>query len=202
MEKTIHFELPEEASNVAAPDKGEAGKRTKKPPIIQPWAKIAKTAPEVRILRDKWILPGDYEVFEHLDERWERTVWRSEREQAWKPRDPIKPIIWARSPDWKPKTAEEAKERYKKGRHLEHEGVRARGIYRFFDNPGHKVRVKRLYRHLEKPKVFVRELDGSSGKFVFTDELERLQLNSKRVPKICVRRRRAKCRAWGEFCYC
>ena len=67
---------------MVTPDKGEARKRTNKPPIIQPQAKIAKTEPEVRILKSKWIPPGNYEVFEHLDERWERTVGWSKKEQA------------------------------------------------------------------------------------------------------------------------
>ena len=77
MEKTVFYEPQEQASNVAvvAPDKGKAGKRTNKPPIVQPWAKITKTEPEVRILKSKWIPPGSYKEFEHLDHRWERTVW-------------------------------------------------------------------------------------------------------------------------------
>ena len=54
---------------VVTPNKGEAGKRTDKPPIIQPRAKIAKTEPEVRILRSKWIPSGQYKVFKHLDHR-------------------------------------------------------------------------------------------------------------------------------------
>ena len=73
MEKTVHFEPQEQVSNVVTPDKGEAAKRTNKPPIIQPRAKITKMEPEVRILKGKWILTGDYGVFEHLDEKWSRT---------------------------------------------------------------------------------------------------------------------------------
>ena len=129
MEKTVHFEPQEQVSNVVTPGKEEVGKRTNRPPIIQPQAKIAKTEPEVRILKCKWILPGQYKEFE---QKWSRTIWWSEREQAWKPRNPSKLIVWARSPDWKPETAEEAEERYKKGRRLEHKEVRAGGIHRFF----------------------------------------------------------------------
>ena len=60
---------------VVTPDKGKAGKRTEKPPIIQPWTNIMKTEPEARILWSQWIPPGFKEEFEHLDHRWERTVW-------------------------------------------------------------------------------------------------------------------------------
>ena len=43
--------------------------------------------------------------------------------------------------------------------------------------------MERLYRHLEKPEVSVRNLDGFGGKFVFTNELECAQLNSNHARK-------------------
>ena len=129
--------------NVVTPDKREVGKRTDGPLIIQPQAKIVKTEPEVRILKSKWILTGQYKWFEHLDKKWSGTVWWSYREQTWKPRDPSKPIVWARAPDWKPETAEESEERYQKGCRLEHKDVKAKGIHQFFDDPDHKVMVER-----------------------------------------------------------
>ena len=81
MEKIVCFEPQVQETKTVTPDKGEAvkapawGKRTDEPPIIQPWAKIAKTEPEARILKSRWIPPRQYELYEHLDNRWERTVW-------------------------------------------------------------------------------------------------------------------------------
>ena len=102
MEKTVCFEPQEQASNVAVvtPNKGKLEKRTKKPPIIQPWAKITKTELEARIPTSKWIHLGCKEELEHLGYRWLRTVWWHKYEREWKPRDPSKPIIWACLPDW------------------------------------------------------------------------------------------------------
>ena len=77
MERTVRFESQEQASNVTVvtPNKGKAGKRAEKSLIVQPWEKITKIEPEARILTTKWIPPGCYEDFEHLNHRWERTVW-------------------------------------------------------------------------------------------------------------------------------
>ena len=70
-----------------------------------------------------------------------------------------------------------------------------------FENPDRKVRVEIIYRHLTKPHMYVRDLDGSSGKYLFTDELECTLLNSKRARKNWVRRGRARSRKWGKFCF-
>ena len=209
MEQTVRFELQEQVSNVAlvTSDQVKAGKRTEKPPITQPQAKTAKTGPEARALTSTRIPLGRYwefkglKEFEHLDHRWLRTVWWDKCEQAWKPRDPSKPITWAHSPDWKPETAKEAEERRNKGIGLDYRDMLPGGIYRFFDKPWNKVRVEHIYSHLEKPNVFVRNLDGSGGKFVFADELECTLQNSNRARNNWVRRRRAKCRKLGIYCF-
>ena len=83
MEKTVHFEPKEQVSNVAivTPNQGKAGKRTEKPPITQPRAKIAKREPEASTPTSTRIPLGRYwefegvKEFEHLDHRWLRTVW-------------------------------------------------------------------------------------------------------------------------------
>mgnify|MGYP003331768751 CR=1 FL=1 len=208
MERTVRFEP--QAQEIT-PDKGETKKAprwlewTDKSPSVQPWAKIAKTEPEepeARILKSRWIPPRQYELYEHLDHRWERTVWWSSNDQEWKSRDPNKPIDWARSPGWKPEMAKEAEQRRNKGIRLDYRDVLPGGIYRFFDNPDRKVRVERIYGHLEKPDVFARNLDGpSGGKFVFADELECTLLNSNRARKKWVRCRRAKYRKLGWYCF-
>ena len=170
MEKTVHFEPQEQVSKVVTPDKGEVGKvptqgkRSNRPRIIQPRAKITKTEPEERSLKSKWYLPEQRKWFKHLDKKWIRTVWWCDQEQAWKPRDPTKPIVWASSPDWKPETVEEAEERRKKGCRLEHNEVKVGGIHQFFDNPDRKVRVKRI--HNATLEVYLIKLDGSGGEYV------------------------------------
>ena len=83
MERTVRFEP--QAQEIT-PDKGETrkapgwGEWTNNSPSVQPWAKIAKTEPEkpeTRILKSRWIPSRQYELYKHLDHRWERTVWWS-----------------------------------------------------------------------------------------------------------------------------
>ena len=70
-----------------------------------------------------------------------------------------------------------------------------------FKNPACKVRVTIIYRHLTKLEVYVENINGSGKRYLFTDELESMMLNSKRARKNWVRRRRARCREFGEFCF-
>ena len=111
------------------------------------------------------------------------------------PRDPSKPIVWARPDNWKPESSEEFEARtedwVKEGQRLDHEEVQAGGIYRLFENPSCKVRVTSIYHHLTNPEVYVENIDDSGGKDLFTDELESTMLNSKHARKKWVRRRRA-----------
>ena len=72
--------------------------------------------------------PEQHEWFKHLDARWSRTVWWCDREKAYKPRNPAKPIVWLRTPDRKPETVEEAEARCKNGYRLEHNKVKVGGI--------------------------------------------------------------------------
>ena len=108
---------------------------------------------------------------------------------------------WSRSPSWKPETAEEKEKRHNKGIRLDYRDVLPGGIYRFFDKPWNKVRVEHIYSHLKRPDVFVRNLDSSGGKFIFADELEITLQNTSCVRKSWVRRRRAKCRKLGTYCF-
>ena len=110
-------------------------------------------------------------------------MWWSGNDQEWKSRDPNKPIDWARSPSWKPEMAKEKEERHNKGICLDYRDVLPGAIYRFFDKPWNKVRVEHIYSHLEKPTVFVRNIDGSGGKFIFADELEITLQNTSRARK-------------------
>ena len=79
-------------------------------------------------VREIWIRNPETEKLkcplEHLDARWARTVYWSEREKAYKPRNPNVPVPWKRTPNWKPETAKEVAERCKgwaTGYRLEHE---------------------------------------------------------------------------------
>ena len=90
-------------------------------------------------VREIWIRNPEKEntkcPLEHLDARWARTVYWSEREEAHKPRNPDVPVPWKHMPDWKPKTAKEVAERCKgsaTGYHLGHGEALVGGIYKFF----------------------------------------------------------------------
>ena len=120
MKKTVCFEPHVQVNKVVTSDKWEAekaptwGKRTDGPPIVQPWAKASrKDWNEMsEAVREIWIRnpEADKERFplEHLDASWARTVYWSEMETTYKPRDPTKPVPWIHTPDWKPETDEEA----------------------------------------------------------------------------------------------
>ena len=114
--------------------------------------------------------------FKHLDHRWLRTAWWHRHKHKWYPRDPTKPIVWARLDSWKPEPDEEFAERtkgwFQGGARLDHEEVEVGGIYRLYENQATKVRVKSLNRYETKPIVFVQHLDGSKeDRYLFTDEL-------------------------------
>ena len=213
MEKTVIIDPQEQTSTitwtrVVTPEKG---KRNQESPDNQPPTKIAKTEPEVEVVSEHRIPIRNYwefssaAGFEHLDHRWLRTAWWHKFERKWYPRDPSKPIIWARPDDWKPESdkefAERSKSWVKEGERLEHEKVQVGGIYRLFENPACKVRVTDLNRYRTKPEVYVQNLAGYDGRDLFTDELESTLLNSKRARKNWVRRRRARYRKFGEPCY-
>ena len=171
---------------------------------------IAKTEPKVEVVSETRVPLGNYwefssaDGFEHLDHRWLRTAWWHRHERKWYPRDPSKPIIWARPDGWKPESDEEFAERtkgwFQGGARLDHEEVEVGGIYRLYEDPATKVRVTSLNRYETKPIVFVQHLDGSKeDRYLFTDELESTVLNSKRTRKNWRNRRRAKLRRGGHF---
>ena len=142
----------------------------------------------------------------HLDARWARTVYRSEREKAYKPRYPDVPVPWVRTPDWKPETDEEIAERRKgwaDGYRLSHKEALLGGIYRFFEDPERKVRIVHIF-HDDKPTVQVFSLGHPvESKIIFADELHETQLNSRRARKNWCKRRAAwKRRALAESNIC
>ena len=141
--------------------------------------------------------------FEHLDHRWLRTAWWHKYERKWYPRS--QPIIWARPEGWKPESDEEFAERSKGwvqgGVRLDHEKVQVGGIYCLFEDPASKVRVTDLNRYHTWPGVYVQNLDVSSGRDVFTNELDSTVFNSKHARKNWCRRRRARYRKFGKPCY-
>ena len=120
-------------------------------------------------------------------------MWWCDREKSYKLRDPSKPIIWSRTPDWKP----EERNKNQSGYHLQHDEVKVGRIYKFFENPDRKVRAERVY--INPSQVHVIKLDGSGGRIIFTDELEETQLNSTRARRNWCKRRGAKRRARGEY---
>ena len=119
MEKIIRFKPRVQEAKAVTPDKGEVakapdwGERIHGPPIVQPWTKASRKglnkSPET--VREIWVRnpESDKERFplEHLDARWARTVYWSEREKTYKPRDPTKPVPWIHTPNWKPETDED-----------------------------------------------------------------------------------------------
>ena len=141
--------------------------------------------------------------FEHLDHRWLRTAWWHRHERKWYPRDPSKPIIWACPDGWKPESDEEIAERtkgwFQGGARLDHEEVKVGGIYRLYKDPATKVRVTSLNRYETKPRVTVQYLDSSREWDLFTDELDKTVLNTKRNRKNWRNRRRAKLRREGSY---
>ena len=134
-----------------------------------------------------------------FDGRWIRTVYWDPNDLAYKPRNLTKPVVWSPPKDWKPETEEEFKQRtkfwYPGGIRLYHKDVLPGAIYRFFEGPEYaKVRVTHVFRERSIPKVLVKDLDGSNERFIFADELERSQVNSKRSRKSWIKRQRSTAR--------
>ena len=104
MEKNVRFDLQVQEAKVVTPGKEQVSKAhgwNKKPEAVR---EIWVSNPEA----DKEKYP-----LEHLDARWSKTVYWSEREKTYKPRDPNVPVPWICTPDWKPKTVKETAERRK-----------------------------------------------------------------------------------------
>ena len=141
MEKTIRFNLQVQEAKVVTPEKEQVVKApgwNNKPEAVR---EIWVRNPEA----DKLKCP-----LEHLDARWGKTVYWSEREKTYKHRDPNVPVPWIRTPDWKPETDKEAAERCKgwaSGYHLEHKKAKAGGIHKIFEDLDRKVRIVRVYNN-------------------------------------------------------
>ena len=211
MEKTIDIDPQTQTftitwTRLVTPEKE---KRHQESPDGGPPTKIAKTEPKVEVVSTGRIPFGKYwefpseDGFEHLDERWLRTVWWHRHERKWYARDPSKPIVWIPPDNWRAETNEEYAERTKGwlvgGVRLEHEEVEVGGIYRLFEDPATKVRVTSLDPTNTIPRVTVQYLDGSGEWDLFTDELDKTVLNTKRNRKNWRNRRRARLRREGSY---
>ena len=112
MEKTA-LSYPEQEAKVVTPEKDQVAKAPNKKKRVRE-EQVAE-APER--VREIWVRNPERKdtkcPLEHLDARWARTVYWSEREKAYKPRYPDVPVLWVRTPDWKPETDEEIAERRK-----------------------------------------------------------------------------------------
>ena len=121
MEKTVVIDPQTQTftitrTRVVTPEKE---KRHQESPGGGPPTKIAKTEPKVEVVSETRVPFGNYwefssvDEFEHLDHRWLRIAWWHRHKRKWYPRDPSKPIIWARPDGWKPEQDEEFAERTK-----------------------------------------------------------------------------------------
>ena len=114
MEETVPFNSEQaQEAKVLTPEKDQVAKA----PNNKKRAREEQVAEAPERVREIWVRNPERKntkcPLEHLDARWARTVYRSEREKAYKPRYPDVPVLWVRTPDWKPETDEEIAERCK-----------------------------------------------------------------------------------------
>ena len=102
MEKTVHINPQEQTYEITQTRLVtlEKEKRHQESPDSGPPTKIAKTEPKVEVVSTSripfstycWFPTGD--GFEHLDDRWYRSVWWNKHKHKWHSRNPSLPIAW------------------------------------------------------------------------------------------------------------